>query len=263
MSENNYSVIKHFLSNLIEQPLNQATVTSKELDELNRKYLGELDSDEDEPKEQPSGTRMHRRKVVPSENTNAQFSIMNYIKLPWFLYPATNTVIVSEDKQPKPNIASNALSLLFEFKKSVTDPLGILVLAVISIITYIYFASDFLCQLIGLFYPSYYMYILLNYRIAGKAEKIKSMMRYFIIYGHMEFVTWMFRLIGFPVFHHIKILLLLGSVYMAKYRPKWLALIYQKIIFYDQVGLGLCCSSFSKISSEYGKVSSQVKKLNK
>lgn len=163
------------------------------------------------------------------------------------------------------NNSSDPMSSIIELKNKISDPLAMFFIIAGWIIAYIYFAGEFLCQLVGLFYPCYYMYTLLNNKIPGKADKIKSVMKYFIIYAHSEFLSYFLRFIGFPMFIHLKIIVLAALIYMAEYRFDWMNNAYDRIIIYDRIAIAMCYSMHQKMVNEYRTVSKKIekKKINR
>ena len=135
---------------------------------------------------------------------------------------------------------------------SYIDPVVILLASIFALFMYFYFANEIMCQILGLFYPCYCLYGLLHYNITDRADKIKSMMRYFIVYGHLEVLLTIGKIFSM-YFYHLKIIILLGLLYMAHYRVKLFEKIYLRMIFYDKVLTALLTSLWSKIYAEIVK----------
>ena len=158
------------------------------------------------------------------------------------------------------------------------DPLIILFAIIFGIFCYVYFVNEFFCQIFGHFYPLYYIYVLLNdkkvkvgdgnerqlvnrrvgdgQRPNGRqasASKIKTVMKYFILYGHMEFVSAILKLIGL-YFSHIKFLLIIALLYMVGYNEYLLDGFYNKIILYDTVIIKLFSVFVSNVKKEYATI---------
>lgn len=131
------------------------------------------------------------------------------------------------------------------------NPLRQLIITMLFILGYIYFANDFMCQLIGLYYPCYYLFIILHSnKITKKLSQFQLMGKYFILYGHVEFVSMILKFIGFPLFHHIKILVLAFFVYSFHYR-EWMNPVYKRMVMYDKIFLRMCRSLLTRILEEY------------
>jgi len=174
--------------------------------------------------------------------------------------PFISKTINIDDKSN--TIIKNASSMLTEAKKNISDPLTIAGLISASLFIFFYFANELVYQIIGLYYPCYYLYTLIHYRHAQKANKIKSIMKYFIIYGHMELLACIVELFGFYL-HHPKIVIILSLLYMAGYKQLWLDNLYDKVIFYDKIILGFIYLAFDKFCHTYSAVSSSIGKEKK
>lgn len=207
----------------------------------------------------------NREYVDKLETESSAYNIFNYIRIPNFIQNLMGHT-QSENKNEQLNItndiSANAFSLLFGIKKSLADPLAILITTIIGLFIYIYFANEFMCQALGLFYPCYHTYALLHYNIQDKADKIKSMMRYFIIYGHIELLMAIAKLFDM-YFYHLKILVILILLYMTHYRFSILDYLYQKLIFYDKILVGLFGSAILKLHIESTKISTELENKNK
>jgi len=173
-----------------------------------------------------------------------------------------------EDKEDRGVEASNSLEipknivqefdLLSDIKKIISNPIGIFFLSLVGIFGYIYFASYALYQLISLFYPIYCMYTILHPRSLNvePPEKTIHLMKYFIIYGHLEAITYIF---GLSILYHFKILIMGVLIYLMGYQPDWLNSLYQKIIFYDTIAWNLLNAMIQRIRDEAIK----IKKIEK
>ena len=87
-------------------------------------------------------------------------------------------------------------------------------------------------------------------------------MKYFIIYGHLEFLSALIRIFGF-YFYHLKIIVIVCILYTAGYRQEWLANIYDQIIYYDKIILALIQSGANNLYIEYSKIKSEIVKVKK
>lgn len=271
MSKNFYfgNLISEFGENYY--PL-KPVISMQEVDEISRKYFEEFNTDT------LINPNNNITDVNTSEsNTKFSFNIFNYIKMPSFLTWNNDNNISDNINIHNKNISDNndtpstkkgiiihnskkfkdKFVIFNELKKSASDPLSVIIVLLVSIFSYVYFANELMCQVFGLFYPIYYLYTLLHKKSSNKAEKIRSIMRYFIIYGHLEFLSAFFRLFGF-YFYHLKILIIISILYMAGYRQKWVASLYENMIFYDKIMLALLYSGANKIYLEYYRIKSDV-----
>ena len=157
---------------------------------------------------------------------------------------ATNTPAkpIDDGSIASSNIVSN-------LKTTIRDPLSIIAIAISCIIIYIYFANELIYQLLGLFYPNYRIYCLLHgtNQDNDKVDRIISVMKYFVIYAHLEFVSICTGL----YFYHLKILVILFALYMLEYHHQWLSKVFATVIFYDKIVLGLLQSGLNKLYTEY------------
>lgn len=246
----------------------KSIITSEEVDKLNDEYYKELfnavpffvfnDSTED---------------LTESRNHSNQKNILaNYFKLPLFLnifqQPIKNIISDTEpnDKPIIPNkiksiksdkTKNNKFLIVNEIKKFSSDPLRIIIVALISIFFYIYFANEFMCHILGLFYPLYYLYILMHYRNANCSEKIRSMIKYFIIYGHIDFLSSLTKIVGVYLYH-LKIFVILCVLYMTGYQREWLNVCYDSVIFYDRIFLNMILTFINKIYNEYIRLKTDI-----
>jgi hypothetical protein len=241
----NYS-IGNLLSDFgeIESP-SKSMITMEEIDEISRKYFEEFDIDSaDGNLSRPFDEKMTK------QSTQTKSNFMDYIKIPSIF--SWSTISTKNNEPPKENMV-----VIKEIKKAVSDPLSIIMIAFASIFSYIYFANEFMCQVLGLFYPIYYLYTLLHKKSNNKSEKIKSVMKYFIIYGHLEFLSALLKIFGF-YFYHLKILVIMCILYFVGYHQEWLALLYEKTIFYDKIASGLAQLGTNKVYTEYSNIKSNI-----
>lgn len=167
--------------------------------------------------------------------------------------------ISSETPESAEQKGPTEFDLLSDIKKIISNPIGILFLSLVGIFGYIYFASYVLYQLISLLYPIYCMYTILH--SGSNGEPLESggtihLMKYFIIYGHLETITYIF---GLSLLYHFKILIVCVLIYLMGYQPDWLNSLYQKIIFYDTVTWNLLNAIIQRIREEAVK----IKKIEK
>lgn len=269
MIKNNYSFLNKILTNFGESDdAPKIPKTPKNLDEINRQYFEDepdFDLENNNITLEKEDIDMQKISIDDSPNFFDYFNFSN------FFSQDTNKMKSSQQKSGKDDLK---FSFITELKKTISDPLGIIILLMVSIFTYIYFASELICQALGLFYPAYYMYTLipcprngrlesqqsrelLHFKSPQKSIKIKSIMKYFIIYSHLELITSLTRIVGF-YFTHLKILVIISILYMAGYRQDWLSDVYERILMYDKIIFNAGCSNLQKIHQEYTKMSTET-----
>ncbi|XWV25846.1 hypothetical protein QJ857_gp1236 [Tupanvirus soda lake] len=262
---NKYSSISNFISEFGETIPSESIITTQEIDDLNKKYFEEI-FDNEKIVNSSEVIDVDSDAKTDSYSLGGSYGLLNYLKFPflfnWYTQSSTETTtekeIIMHDSENKNNRKSkDKFIIINEIKKSASDPLSIIIMVIITLFSYIYFAGELICQVLGLFYPTYYLYTLLHKRSANKAEKVKSIMKYFIVHAHLEFLSTILGAIGFH-FYHLKILVILAILYMAGYRQLWLAGLYDKLIFYDKIIFGLAQSAINKFYVEYMNIKSEV-----
>ncbi len=195
-------------------------------------------------------------KVLTDHNVNESTPLIKKTNSNKTNLNKTNSNKANTNKSKKTK-SDEKLSIVKEIKKTSSDPLSIIIVVFISLFFYIYFANDFMCHLFGLFYPLYYLYTLMHYRNTNCSEKIRSVVKYFIIYGHIEFLSSLLKIVGVN-FYHLKILVIICALYMTGYRQEWLNTCYDNVIFYDRVFLGMISSTINKIYTEHVRVKTVI-----
>lgn len=191
----------------------------------------------------------------PLQNNNPS----NYFRWPNFLSDSLINFYKSRFTKIDPlehQINNNIIDL---FVGSISDPLSISIIVLLAIFMYIYFANEFICQLFGLFYPIHNLYKLLHFKVSNKLIKIKIIMSYFIIYGHLELFTSISKIFGL-YFYHLKILIIIFLLYMINYRQEWLTYIYNKVIYYDKIISNIFFSNLNKFYDESLKINLEIKR---
>lgn len=179
-----------------------------------------------------------------------QTSIVSFIKFPKILNNEIHTP--DEPEQSNKETIFNTLSTFFGIKISISDPLGIIVMSALSIFFYIYFANSLLCQLIGLVYPTYHMYKLI---VNKKEYNPEPIMKYSIIYSHLEIYAYMAQMI--LSVYHLKLLIIMALIYMLEYQTDWLDHVYQKTILYDKIMINLMHRLLRQIREESIKINAE------
>lgn len=200
-----------------------------------------------EPPNQPShptDTNQLQNTYFDISNLAIVKSIINLIR-----WPTT-----TEEPAAKPNNSSsgsNSNSFMKTLQNNMKDPLSIFLAGLFGLFIYLYFATDILCCIIGLLYPAYRFYLLLHFRTRNKIVYMKSMMRYFIVYSHIEFISYIVKIIFQSTFNHLKILLFVMLVYMSLYRIELLENLYNKILLYDEISLNIMYVCLDRFKQEY------------
>lgn len=115
------------------------------------------------------------------------------------------------------------------------DPLKIIILSICTVLFIIYFANDFLCRMVGLYVPAYYVVkFLATDTNANKRNKIYSMAKYYFVYAHIDLCASILALIGLHL-HIIKFVLLLFCLYASIYNYKLMDNLYNYILDCDVI----------------------------
>lgn len=233
-------------------------ISMSELEELNRKYFNnELDTDPQPilseivvPKVLPRLTRQQAStQKVSTQKPLGRESWYNFIRIPSFLRKATDV------KNP----LVESIDIISTLKGYLSDPLGMMTIVFSSFILFLYFASEFICQIVGLFYPAYYLYTIMHYKIPNKLEKLSLLLKYFIIYAHLELVSSLLKIFGLYLYH-LKILITIAILYLFGYQTNALVEIYGQILFYDKILFKLMNSGINRILTEYAVIKKEMEK---
>jgi hypothetical protein len=142
------------------------------------------------------------------------------------------------------NLFKNYYNINLE--KVTTDPLYLIAITTIMMFLYIYFINNFYCQLIGLVYPTYHAYQFMS-ATSRKLEDMKSILKYFTLYSHMELITCLSSLINLPMLH-FKFFVYSILIYFLKFQTTSLDDLYARVIHYDKVLLQQCHQQLSQQS---------------
>ncbi len=149
----------------------------------------------------------------------------------------------------------------FFVKERKLDPLAVVLFLFSGIFIYIYFASEFFCQVLGLFYPIYYLYALLNMPQDIQTNiKIKLVMKYFVMYGHLEFISSMLKIIGLYL-SHMKIIVIIFLLYLVGYNKSMLDYFYDKTLCYNKLTIKLFTNISGIVKNEYSKINNNIKNI--
>lgn len=142
---NNYS-LKDLISDFGETDSpTKSSISMQEVEEISRKYFEEFNTDV-----------IDKDTTLPDEPKHYFSALFDNIRLPSFLNwsmtgpsltPATQNEIVIHNNK---NNTKPKLIIINDIKKSVSDPLSIIIILLVGVFSYIYFVNDFMCQIFGL-----------------------------------------------------------------------------------------------------------------
>lgn len=130
----------------------------------------------------------------------------------------------------EPKIFSLVKYLLSEIA---SEPLHLIAMIIFVIFTYLYFASQIICQIFGLYLPIVYFYQKFYSIKNGNIQEIEPIVHYFVAFMHLELISSITSLFNL-YFYHLKLLSIVMLIYFLIYREELLRLIYEKILFYDK-----------------------------
>jgi hypothetical protein len=94
--------------------------------------------------------------------------------------------------------------------------------------------TDFIVCTIGFYHPIYYAYQLLTYPSNNRIQKIKSILKYLIIYAHLEITYSLLLMIYiFPFLSYLRLIWTVLLWYFAGYRQDILNQCYLFVIQFD------------------------------
>jgi hypothetical protein len=105
-----------------------------------------------------------------------------------------------------------------------TDPLHGIVIFIFLIYYFIYFANEFLFQIIGLAYPIFYIH--------RNTNKNDTLLKYLTVFVHINSFTLITSYFNYT-FIHLKIILVIILWYTSRYRENMMDKIYNEIIAID------------------------------
>ncbi|AVL95023.1 hypothetical protein ma637 [Moumouvirus australiensis] len=162
-------------------------------------------------------------KINPSNN-HTQFSKMFDI-IKYQSYPSLNEEFIEDPRICFQNICDKIK--IFSY-----GPLGYSIILSITILFYIYFANNFIYYIIGLFIPGYWSYMLLSDNNSTVID-IQNMMIYFVVFSHLEFMTFIVESIASIIYLKIAIVIFLTNILI--YNTYLLKFIYEKLIEFDNI----------------------------
>ena len=223
----------------------ESIISSDEIAKINRKYFGiDINGINDDINEINEINQINKTNQINKANSaNNADSANNVSSTKQYLGWITNYF-----KKPA--------ELKFATSSESPDPFGLLFTALICIFMYVYFANEFFCQIFGLYYPIYYLYVLLNLnQTPQQIFKIKCVIKYFVLYGHLELISSLLKIFGL-YFYHLKILVIFTLLYAIRRNQSLLDHMYVKIISYDRVAINIILSLISKCKKEFNKYKS-------
>ncbi len=136
----------------------------------------------------------------------------------------------------------------------ISDPTNAIIGGLVMCFTYMYFANDFFCVLIGLFFP---VYNLLQHPETNDIVTLK----YLAVYSHIEGISQILSWAGIS-FPHFKLLLIVGTQYLANNFKNSFTELYRNIIEYDIVVIEMGKKMGKKIWKEYCRIKTNMVEKN-
>lgn len=111
---------------------------------------------------------------------------------------------------------------------------------IITVILFVYhFVNNIIFKSIGTFYPSHYVYSIILKNDRENLEKLKIILKYFVLYCHLELLMELLKIIGLQ-----SMLLEMGIImvllYMVVYQNLLLSSLYDKIMLYEKIIFNTC-----------------------
>lgn len=145
---------------------------------------------------------------------------------------------------------NNGLNTVSVLREYLSDPLSLILMGLFGIFVYAYFTNDAMCQFFGLAYPAYHMYMVKP----NKMDKVMGpIIKYFLIYTHIEFVSMVIRAFNI-VAHHLKLALVICLIYLTEHRLDWLNALYDRMVHYDRIAYTVA----KRFKDEFYKVSAEI-----
>lgn len=110
------------------------------------------------------------------------------------------------------------------------EPLRLALTIIFGVFAYIYFASQLVCQIFGLFLPIVYLHQ--KFYSAKNVQEMEPIYQYLVIYTHLEILSAIFNLFNL-YFYHLKLLTIFILIYLVVYQEELLAILYDNLLFYD------------------------------
>lgn len=181
---------------------------------------------------------------------------MNSDKIMNFLFKITNNIVTSPQIKNYEHIIINDKKDNDEYdgyiKNILSDSFNVLIIGSICFLSYVYLANEFICQIIGLYYPIYFYHKQFINELSDEFFQFKNVfdkkmdmmikknntlnyfIKYLFLYSHIEFISYPIRLFFISFFYHIKIIILFLLVYILINKKDILNLLYEKIILVDK-----------------------------
>ena len=135
------------------------------------------------------------------------------------------------------------------FKNMLSDPLVYSALIILSIISFVYISGPILCWSIGMFVPLFYAH-----KTLGSNDQ--TIVKYFIIYGHIEFILLLTTTVNI-YFYHIQVILVTASCYCLLFRHRLIDRLFIVINYYDLVVFNTINNVINTLIKEYQKTKNE------
>jgi hypothetical protein len=130
------------------------------------------------------------------------------------------------------------------------DP-RILVILVVAFSLFVgYSVCSFVSKSLGLFYPSYHVYHTITMNNKESMDKLKIMIKYFVLYSHLELLETLFQIMGLQ-WCFLKMITIIVLLYITFNESLWINIIYEKIILYDRLLLNACYYKWMYYKSKF------------
>lgn len=182
-----------------------------------------------------------------NEKNNWLNTLMNYLLSPSII----KEINIEKDDN------DNIFNLIEIIKEKISDPLSIILFAIVLSLVYLYMICDIICTSLGLFGPLYYLYTLITPFSPENVQKFENISKYFIIFGHIELISFIFSVLGIHLYH-IKFLILLMILYSMGYQSSLFNKFYDTAILYDKIFYRLILTGYIKIKKELKKTKNDI-----
>lgn len=150
-------------------------------------------------------------------------------------------------------LQNNKLNIIIDLFNDMNYQTKFISIIIICLLFYLLFSNILFCYIIGLAYPTYRLYLLFNKRSGNRIYNIRYYIIYFIIYTHIEILSYFLQIID-----TIKLFIYLFLLYIVEYDKYLLMTIYYNIIHYDKIIILLLqkyiydlCDKLQKLQKSY------------
>lgn len=151
-------------------------------------------------------------------------------------------------------LQNNKLNIFINIFNDMDYQTKLIVVIIIFLLFYILFSNILFCYIIGLAYPTFRLYSLFNNRSRNRINNIQYYIIYFILYTHIEILSYFLQII-----YIIKLLIYLFLLYIIEYNKDLLMIIYTNIIHYDKIIIVLLRKCFYDIHNKIQRLQKSYK----